>query len=162
LEHCGSTGLGIAGIGHGELSYSKVRAMTRVATPENESTLLTIALHGTATHVEKLVRKYRWVRRQYETEQVEDQYRERYLDTFWENGALVIRARLPGEVGAIVKQAIEAAIAMADKPAAPDQGAVGTLNENQTQSNVSACMDSSSFASALRLSEGRLLTCIRS
>jgi hypothetical protein len=116
----------------GELSYSKVRAMTRVATPENESTLLTIALHGTATHVEKLVRKYRWVRRQYAAEQVEDQYRERYLDTFWENGALVIRARLPGEVGAIVKQAIEAAIAMADK------AEVAGLNENQTQSNVSA------------------------
>jgi hypothetical protein len=151
-----------AAFSRGELSYSKVRAMTRVATPENESTLLTIALHGTATHVEKLVRKYRWVRRQYEAERVEDQYRERFLETFWENGALVIRARLPGEVGAIVKQAIEAAVAVADKPAAPDQGAVGALNENQTQSNVSACMDSSSFASALRLSEGRLLTCIRS
>jgi hypothetical protein len=67
-----------AAFSRGELSYSKVRAMTRVATPENESTLLTIALHGTASHVEKLVRKYRWVRRQYEAERVEDQYRERY------------------------------------------------------------------------------------
>jgi hypothetical protein len=122
----------------GELSYSKVRAMTRVATPENESTLLTIALHGTATHVEKLVRKYRWVRRQYEAERVESQYKERYLDTFWDDGALVIRARLPGEVGAMVKQAIEAAIAVADRTAAPDKGAVEGLNENQTQSNVSA------------------------
>ena len=43
----------------GELSYSKVRAMTRVATADNEDYLLMIAHHGTAYHVETLVRKYR-------------------------------------------------------------------------------------------------------
>ena len=32
----------------GQVSYSKVRAMTRVATPENETYLLNIAHHGTA------------------------------------------------------------------------------------------------------------------
>ena len=32
----------------GQVSYSKVRAMTRVATPENENYLLNIAHHGTA------------------------------------------------------------------------------------------------------------------
>jgi hypothetical protein len=47
----------------GELSYSKVRAMTRVATAENESYLLNIAHHGTAQHVEKLVGAYRIVSR---------------------------------------------------------------------------------------------------
>jgi len=118
--------------GRGELSYSKVRALTRVATPENESTLLTIALHGTATHVERLVRKYRRVRRQHDAECAETQHRERYLDTFWDDGALVVRARLPGEVGALVKQAIEAAIAVTDDAEDPDRVA------NQTQSNVSA------------------------
>ena len=45
----------------GEISYSKVRAMTRVATTDNESLLLTIAEHGTAQHVEQTVRKYRRV-----------------------------------------------------------------------------------------------------
>ena len=39
----------------GEISYSKVRAMTRAATPANESVLVSIARHGTAAHVEKLV-----------------------------------------------------------------------------------------------------------
>jgi len=43
----------------GEISYSKVRAMTRVATPENEDFLLRIAQHGTASHVEKVVGKYK-------------------------------------------------------------------------------------------------------
>jgi hypothetical protein len=35
--------------------------MTRVATPENEDFLLRIAQHGTASHVEKVVGKYRSV-----------------------------------------------------------------------------------------------------
>ena len=45
----------------GELSYSKVRAMTRVATDENEEFLLKIASNGTASHIEKLVRKFKLV-----------------------------------------------------------------------------------------------------
>ena len=48
----------------GTVSYSKVRAMTRVATPDNEDFLLNIARHGTAYHVETLVRKYRRVQMQ--------------------------------------------------------------------------------------------------
>ena len=40
-----------AGFASGEFSYSKVRAMTRVATPANESVLVSIARHGTASHV---------------------------------------------------------------------------------------------------------------
>ena len=35
----------------GRISYSKVRAVTRVATPDNEDYLLMIAKHGTATRV---------------------------------------------------------------------------------------------------------------
>src|SRR5437762_11650412 len=57
LEHLPEIGAGFAS---GEFSYSKVRAMTRVATRANESVLVSIARHGTASHVEKLVRKYRW------------------------------------------------------------------------------------------------------
>jgi hypothetical protein len=47
----------------GELSYSKVRAMTRAATDLNESYLLNIAQYGTAQHVEKLVGTFRTVSR---------------------------------------------------------------------------------------------------
>ena len=47
----------------GELSYSKVRAMTRVATEQNESFLLNIAQYGTAQHMEKLVGVFRTVSR---------------------------------------------------------------------------------------------------
>jgi len=45
----------------GKLSFSKVRAMTRIATAENESNLLMVANYGTAQHVEVLVRAYRLV-----------------------------------------------------------------------------------------------------
>ena len=47
----------------GEISYSKVRAITRVATEQNEDYLLGIARYGTAAHVERLVRNYRKVMR---------------------------------------------------------------------------------------------------
>ena len=50
-----------AAMGRGELSYSKVRALTRVATPATEPVLLNIALHGTVHHVETLVRQFRRV-----------------------------------------------------------------------------------------------------
>ena len=45
----------------GSVSYSKVRAMTRVATPAIEGELLELAAAGTAAHVERIVRGYRLV-----------------------------------------------------------------------------------------------------
>ena len=47
----------------GQLSYSKVRALTRVATPETEEALLEMARQGTASHLERIVRAYRRARR---------------------------------------------------------------------------------------------------
>ncbi len=58
LEHLPLIG---AAMGRGELSYAKVRELTRIATAATEEFLLMIALHGTASHVEKLVRQYRRV-----------------------------------------------------------------------------------------------------
>src|ERR1700680_339341 len=48
-----------ASMSRGELSYSKVRAVTRGACEATEDTFLMIALHGTAYHVERLVQGYR-------------------------------------------------------------------------------------------------------
>ena len=50
-----------AGFEKGELSFSKVRAMTRVATELNEPFLLMIAEYSTAQHMEKLVNTFRTV-----------------------------------------------------------------------------------------------------
>jgi uncharacterized protein DUF222/HNH endonuclease len=43
----------------GELSYAKVRALTRIATPETEARLLAVGRAGTAVHVESIVRGWR-------------------------------------------------------------------------------------------------------
>ncbi len=45
----------------GELSYSKIRAMTRVATAANEVDLLQMARHSTASQLERICRLYRQV-----------------------------------------------------------------------------------------------------
>ena len=93
----------------GKVSYSKVRAMTRVATAENEDYLLEIAEYGTAAHVEELVRKYRGVEREEELRRVKKQYARRELTYYHEeDGSLVIRARLPAEEGALVLEALQA------------------------------------------------------
>jgi Domain of unknown function (DUF222) len=52
-----------AALARGEVSYSKVRALTRVATPETEARLLTVGRAGTVSHVERIVRGWRRVDR---------------------------------------------------------------------------------------------------
>ena len=95
----------------GELGYSKVRALTRIATPENEPDLLQIGLHGTAQHVEKFVRLYRRARRAEETERADTQHRERAL-TYWheDDGTVVVHGRFPPEMGARILSALDAAM----------------------------------------------------
>ncbi len=92
----------------GTVSYSKVRAMTRVATPGNEDYLLNIARHGTAYHVETLVRKYRRVQRQRDVDTANAIHVTRELTYYWdEDGALVLHGRLPAEQGAAILKALE-------------------------------------------------------
>ena len=112
----------------GRLSYSKVRAITRVATPEVQDTLLNIALYGTASHVERLVREFRKVERVEEARLAEQVHRERYVRfRYDEEGSALIHAKLPPEVGEIVRKAIEAAMTWADERSA-----------EESQQNVSA------------------------
>ena len=95
----------------GELSFSKVRALTRIADSGNESELLHLARQATAAQVEKLVRGYRRVERLQENERATAQRASRGLTYFFdEDGSLVIHARLPAEEGALVLQALEAAM----------------------------------------------------
>jgi hypothetical protein len=87
-----------ASFASGEISYSKVRAMTRVATPDKEDYLLRIARHGTAYHVETLVRKYRRARKLQETGDAQKQHDNRSVHFYYEpDGSMVIKARLPAE-----------------------------------------------------------------
>lgn len=95
----------------GRLSYSKVRALTRVATPETEGVLLNVALHGTAHHVELLVRKYRRVLEVEELSREERQQARRGLTyQYDEDGAVVITLRMPAETGTLFLRAVDAAM----------------------------------------------------
>ena len=105
----------------GELGYSKARALTRIATSENEADLLNIGLHGTAQHVEKFVRLYRRAKRAEETARADAQHEDRGL-TFWheDDGTVVLHGRFPTEMGARILSALDAAMAAheAEQPAA--------------------------------------------
>ena len=94
----------------GQVSYSKVRALTRVATPENESSLLDVALAGTAVHVEQVTRAWRRVDRAVEIAEDGRRHVHRELRTWVDDdGMVVIRGRLAPEVGAAVLRALDAA-----------------------------------------------------
>jgi len=95
----------------GELSYSKVRAMTRIADESNEDYLLMIAKHGTAHHVEKLVSKYRTAKRVQDASSANEQYRDRELSHYYDHdGGLIIKARFPAEQGTLIVKALEMAM----------------------------------------------------
>ncbi len=106
-----------AAMGRGELSYSKVRALTRVAEAGTEPYFLSIALHGTAHHVEKLVRCYRRAQEAEELSHEAQQQAKRELEYWFDtDGALVIKGRLPALAGAMVIKALEAAMDSAPRP----------------------------------------------
>jgi Domain of unknown function (DUF222)/HNH endonuclease len=97
-------------LAHGELSYSKVRALTRVATAETEERLLAVGRAGTAEHVEMIVRGWRQMDRKAEAHETTRRRRQRALHVYPDgDGMVVIRGRLEPEVGAIVMQALAAA-----------------------------------------------------
>jgi uncharacterized protein DUF222/HNH endonuclease len=97
-------------LARGELSYSKVRALTRIATPEVEERLLAIGRAGTACHVERIVRGWRRVDRIAEAREDTRRHKSRTLQVYQdEDGMVVIRGRLTPEQGAVVMQALTAA-----------------------------------------------------
>src|SRR5947209_15922951 len=97
-------------LARGELSYAKVRALTRVATPETEERLVAVGRAGTAEHVERIVRGWRRVDRIAEAREEARRHQSRALHVYPdEDGMVVIRGRLAPEVGALLVQALAAA-----------------------------------------------------
>src|SRR5438093_4370328 len=97
-------------LARGELSYAKVRALTRVATPETEERLLAVGRAGTAAHVERIVRGWRCVDRRAEAREAKHRHTSRALRVYQdEDGMVVLKGRLEPEVGALLMQALAAA-----------------------------------------------------
>jgi len=115
----------------GEISYSKVRAMTRVAHSGNEDYLLNIARHGTAHHVETLVRGYRRAVRLNDAGQAQEQHELRSFSYRWDDdGSLVMNGRLPGDVGALLVKALECAM---DRQQSEADGQSGDASSAETR-----------------------------
>jgi hypothetical protein len=93
--------------GRGELSYSKVRALTRAATPEDEVELLELARHATTDQLERIVRAYRGC---LDLDDARRAHAERFLNWSWEpDGSLSFRGRLPAEEASLFMRSLEAA-----------------------------------------------------
>jgi hypothetical protein len=93
-----------AAFARGELSYSKVRPLTRVATERTEADLIELARHATAAQLERMLRGYERVTR----EEASAAQEERELWWHWDSdGSLVIRGRLPAEPGMELLRALE-------------------------------------------------------
>ena len=131
-------------LARGELSYSKVRALTRVATPETEERLLAVGRAGTACHVERIVRGWRRMDRKAEVEETVRRHKARALHVYQdEDGMVVIRGRLMPEQGAVVMQMLAAAretlyqrTRAADSPAWPRHVPAETSSMEQQQADA--------------------------
>lgn len=95
-------------LSRGQISYSKVRALTRIATPDNEAELLQYAHRSTAADMEELCKEYRQLEKLENPQWPAIQYRMRRLDWYWdEQGMLVIEGRLPPVEGALFIKLLE-------------------------------------------------------
>jgi len=137
----------------GEISYAKVRAISRIATPENEARLLDLAYHGTAAHVERVVRAWRRCDRVEEARTTERRHLNRTLTTWVDDdGMVIVRARLTPELGAVVQQAIDAAserLFEESKQAAPPESVAEEVTPVQRRADALGLMAESALASCL-------------
>ena len=100
------------GFAKGELSYSKVRAMTRAANVFNEAKLVDYALNATAHQVEEHCRRLRNADRRQSTPDVRRAWQARSLKrTCHPDGTMSIYVELPREQGDLVMKALEMAMA---------------------------------------------------
>ncbi len=93
-----------AALASGAITWSKGRAVTRIATPATEAMWLEVALDGTAVHVEQIVRNQRRITA------ADAEHQEETRSLSWrqaeDDGALVITLRVPPTEGAAVVAAV--------------------------------------------------------
>jgi hypothetical protein len=96
-----------AAFGAGRISYSKTRAITRVAATDTEADWVDLATHAPAAHLDRLVGGYIKVG----ATDAADRRAKTRVSWHWEpDGMLRLHARLAPEEGAVVLAALQAAI----------------------------------------------------
>jgi hypothetical protein len=110
----------------GELTFTKLRSLTRVATPASEERLLELAKVLSAPQLARALRAYRRLT----SEEAGKAHELEYLDYHWaEDGSLYLRARLPAEDGTLLVRALEAARERVRERRRQEQGQGQEANE---------------------------------
>jgi len=102
-----------AEFGAGRLSYAKIRALTRIATPDTEQGLAEIAGPMTGNQLERFARAHRQVTR---AGDAAARIRRRLTWRFEDDGSLAGTFRLPPLPGAVLLQALRAAAGDLEHP----------------------------------------------
>ena len=101
-----------AAFAQGSLSYSKARALSRIANRHNEGELLAFAESATAAQVERQCQQLRNAQRRLSTRDANHAHNSRYLRRqLLDDGTMTISMQLTQEAGELVMQAIAAALA---------------------------------------------------
>lgn len=117
-----------AAMAGGQLSYSKAREITRIGNERNEDALLSIAEHGTAAHVERVVRAYRHCQEAEQLSRDQRQQQNRRVSfRYDDDGSLILTCHLPAEAGARVMKALD--LAVESLPVHEPDVPAGTLRE---------------------------------
>ncbi|MCG3171819.1 MAG: hypothetical protein CALGDGBN_03524 [Pseudomonadales bacterium] len=107
----------------GELSYSKVRSLSRVATPHTEAQLLAYAQQATAEQVQRRCQQLRNADRAASTHDANEIHRNRFLCRSLDgSGRMTLSVELTEEAGAVVMAALERAMADASRDASGADG----------------------------------------
>jgi hypothetical protein len=95
----------------GDLSYSKARALSRIATPTTEEHLLDFALKTTAASVDRHCMELRNVQRHASTQDANRVHENRHLSCSpHSDGSVTLSVELPKETAALVMRALEMAV----------------------------------------------------
>src|SRR5579859_3942943 len=126
----------------GRLSYAKVRALTRIATPENESGLAEISGPMTGNQLERFARAHRQAS---PADDAAARVRRRLAWRFEEDGSLAGTFRLPPLQGAVLLKALRAACGDLEHP----HGDETDVSAETPAAGQSPVRTSSSLADAL-------------
>jgi Domain of unknown function (DUF222) len=131
----------------GRLSYVKVRALTRIATPETEAGLAEIAGPMTGNQLERFARAHRQCSR---ADDAASRIQRRLTWRFEEDGSLAGSFRLPPLAGAVLLKALRAAASDQDQPDAGEgSGTAGVSAETPLAPGEPVVRTSSDLADAL-------------
>ena len=108
----------------GEISYSKARAITRVAEPESQQSLLDIAKSATASQLDRIIAGWRRAHA-HDSGEIGSEHRRHARFRATDAGMVRLTAQLGPEEALIVQRALELANSPAGDSAAPRAGESG-------------------------------------